>query len=63
MVVKRFIRQTYGIILYQPNPFSSSLQIKTISVVSQKDTETFEPENKGLADYIIVVPENMTKTY
>ncbi len=40
-----------------------SLQIMTISVVSQKDTETFDPENKGLADYIIVVPEDMTKTY
>ncbi len=51
-----------GIVWYvlQENP---SLLVKTISVVSQKEVNVFNPENKGLADYIIVVPEDMTKTY
>ena len=40
-----------------------SLHIKTISVVSQKDIDTLNPANKGLADYIVIVPEDMTKTY
>ena len=51
-----------GIVWYllQQDP---SLLIKIISVVSQKNIDTLDPENKSLADYIIVVPGDMTKTY
>ncbi len=40
-----------------------SLQIKTISVVMQKDMDKLDTDHAGLADYIIVVPEDMTTTY
>lgn len=39
------------------------LKIGTITTVSQKDVTTLLEENKGLADFIICVPENMTTTY
>ena len=39
------------------------LTIRTISVVSQKDPDKWDKENDGLADFVIVVPEDMTKTY
>ncbi|MEA3425238.1 MAG: ChaN family lipoprotein [Bacteroidota bacterium] len=39
------------------------LKIGTITTVSQKDVATLLEENKGLADFIICVPENMTTTY
>ena len=39
------------------------LKIRTLSVVSQQDPDKWDKENNGLADYIIVVPEDMTKTY
>ncbi len=34
-----------------------------ISTVEQEDTEALSEENTGIADYIIVVQANMTKTY
>lgn len=39
------------------------LKIGTITTVSQKKVATLLEENKGLADFIICVPENMTTTY
>ena len=39
------------------------LKIGTITTVSQKDVTTLLEENKGRADYIICVPDNMTTTY
>jgi uncharacterized iron-regulated protein len=39
-----------------------SLRIVTISSVQQKDISKLDDESKGLADYIIVIPETMTKT-
>jgi uncharacterized iron-regulated protein len=39
------------------------LKISTIQVVSQKDVKKLLAENKGKADYIICVDENMTNTY
>ena len=39
------------------------LKIRTISVVSQKDPDKWDKKNDGLADFVIVVPEDMTKTY
>jgi len=38
-------------------------KIMTISTVEQKNTDELDSENKGLADFIICVPENMTKTH
>ncbi len=38
-------------------------QVKTISVVEQDDIKKLTKENKGVADFIICVPSNMTKTY
>lgn len=43
--------------------FNLSIQIITISTVWQKDVKKLANENKGIADFIIVVDENMTKTY
>jgi len=40
-----------------------NLNIKTISTVEQADVDTWDDENKGLADFVVVVDENMTKTY
>jgi uncharacterized iron-regulated protein len=39
------------------------LKIGTISTVSQKDVSRLQEENKGKADFIICVVENMTTTY
>jgi uncharacterized iron-regulated protein len=38
------------------------LKIMTISVIQQKDLDELESESKGKANYIIVIPESMTKT-
>jgi uncharacterized iron-regulated protein len=46
--------------LKQENP---NLKIVTITTVSQKNIEILENENLKLADFIIVVPENMTTTF
>lgn len=40
-----------------------ALKIMTIATVSQKDVSKLEKENLKLADFIIVVDEDMTKTY
>lgn len=42
---------------------SYKLKISTIQVVSQKDVKKILAENKGKADYIICVDEDMTNTY
>ena len=51
-----------GIIWYllQTNP---DLKIGNIAVVSQDDLNQLNPENKGIADYIICVDSDMTNTY
>ena len=46
--------------LKKTNP---NLNIVTITTMEQKDVDKLEEENKNVSDYIIVVPENMTKTY
>lgn len=40
-----------------------SVKIMTIATVSQKDISKIEKENLNLADFIIVVDEDMTKTF
>ena len=39
------------------------LKIATVTTVSQKDIKKLLVENKGKADYIICVDEDMTNTY
>ena len=39
------------------------LNIKTITTVSQEDLNKLLEESKGLADFIIVVDDDMTTTY
>ena len=40
-----------------------NLQIVTISTVEQKDLTKLEPENYNKADFILVIDEDVTKTY
>ncbi len=51
-----------GIIWYlkQAKP---DLKILTISTEEQKSVDSLKSEYKGSADFILVIPENMTKTY
>ncbi len=46
--------------LKQQNP---NLKIVTVSVVEQDDVKKLNEEDKKKADFIIVVPTTMTKTY
>jgi uncharacterized iron-regulated protein len=39
------------------------LRVVTISTQSQAEIDTLSESNEGVADFIIAVPENMTKTY
>jgi uncharacterized iron-regulated protein len=51
-----------GIIWYL-NKYKPNLKIATICVVSQENINKLEKENFGLADFIIVVDEDMTSSY
>jgi uncharacterized iron-regulated protein len=51
-----------GIIWYL-NQYKPELKIITISTVQQKDIDTLDTKNRNLADFIVVVPEDMTTTY
>lgn len=42
---------------------NSALKISTVSIVEQENIKKFDKENKLKADFIIVVPSTMTKTY
>jgi uncharacterized iron-regulated protein len=43
--------------------YNSNIQILTISSVEQKDISKLEKENYNKADYILVIDEDVTKTY
>ena len=51
-----------GIVWYV-NQSAPSITVKTIQVVEQKEIKALDEKNTGLADFIICVPEDMTKTY
>lgn len=51
-----------GIVWYM-NKYSSAWKIKVISTVEQENISELEEDNFGLGDYVLVVPERMTKTY
>jgi uncharacterized iron-regulated protein len=46
--------------LYKYNP---SIRVATITAVLQDDIDKMDDENKGQADFIIVIPTSMTRTY
>jgi len=51
-----------GIVWYLKQA-DAKLVISTLQVVEQKNIDVLEIEHKGLADFIICVPSDMTKTY
>jgi uncharacterized iron-regulated protein len=51
-----------GIVWYL-NKIDNSLKLLTIATVQQDSVDKLNDENKGLADFIIVTPSTMTKTY
>lgn len=51
-----------GIVYYLKKDVEEN-EIMTISTVEQKDISKLENSNKGLADFIICIPESMTKTH
>jgi hypothetical protein len=53
----------YDGIIWYINQYREGLNIKTITTVSQDDIYTLDETNAGKADFIIVVPSDMTKTY
>ncbi|TAD96499.1 MAG: iron-regulated protein [Bacteroidetes bacterium] len=51
-----------GIVWYLKK-YNPDLKVLTISSVQQIDVEKFEEKNKNLADFILCIPSDMTKTY
>jgi len=51
-----------GIVWYL-NQYRPGLNIMTIASTEQASVDGLEEENEGLADYILVIPETMTKTH
>jgi uncharacterized iron-regulated protein len=51
-----------GIIWYL-NKYSPGVKVTTITAVLQDDIEKMNDENKGQADFVIVIPSSMTRTY
>jgi len=50
-------------ILWYLNRYNPSIRAVTISAVLQDDISKISDENKGLADFVIVIPTSMTRTY
>jgi len=53
----------YQGIIYYLNQYHSGLKIVTITTVSSEDVTKISDEEKALADFIIVVDDNMTTTH
>jgi len=51
-----------GIIWYL-NKYSPGLKVATITTVLQDDIDRMDKKYEGYADFIIVIPETMTRTY
>ena len=43
--------------------YRPQLRVVTISTLEQREMKELRVESRGVADYILLVPENMTKTY
>ncbi|NRA50295.1 MAG: ChaN family lipoprotein [Phaeodactylibacter sp.] len=52
-----------GIVWYLQNVYAPKAKIMTITTVEQSDISEVEAENKGTADFTIVIIDTMTKTY
>lgn len=52
-----------GIVAYLRSEAKPTLRIKTLSVITQSQLQQLDKANVDVADYVIVVPEDMTKTY
>lgn len=50
-------------ILWYLERYAPKLSVSTLKTVEQDDLSTLSEEEKGSADFIIVIPSNMTKTY
>jgi uncharacterized iron-regulated protein len=50
-------------IIWHLRQLKPGLSIATIQVVEQQKVDVLEEKNKKLGDFVIVVPEDMTKTY
>lgn len=53
----------YEGIFWYLKKYDPSLRILTVSMVSQNQLKKLDKENKGLADFIIVIDQDMTLTY
>ncbi|MDN3708473.1 ChaN family lipoprotein [Myroides ceti] len=53
----------YEGIYWYLNTYNQALKVATIATVSQAEVKKMDPENKNLADFIIVIDEDMTKTF
>ncbi len=53
----------YQGILWYLNKYKPGLKITTISTVEQKSVDTLARESVNLADFIVVVPDDMTSTH
>ncbi len=51
-----------GIIWYL-NKYKPSVKVATITTVLQDDIDKMNEDSKGLADFVIVIPSSMTRTY
>lgn len=50
-------------IIYFLKKYNPALKVKTLSTAQQKNISSLEHDYAGKADYILCVPESMTKTY
>lgn len=51
-----------GIIWYL-NKYNPSIKVATITTVLQDDIDKMNEDSKGMADFVIVIPSSMTRTY
>ena len=50
-------------IIYYLKRYRPDIRVATITTVLQDDIESLLPENSGVADFIVVIPANMTRTF
>jgi uncharacterized iron-regulated protein len=50
-------------IIYYLKLYRPEIRVATIATVLQEDIETLLPENRAVADFIVVIPQTMTRTY
>ena len=55
--------ENYQGIIYYLRLYRPGIRVATITTVLQDEIESLHPDNAGLADFIIAVPETMTRTY